>query len=66
MRKKLYVLVITLLIIFSTIVIIPRNFKVEASSGGDGGADDGSIGLDYWYMWNVTQFKKLKSLGENR
>ena len=54
MRNKMFVLVLTLMMVSSTIMIISNDFKVEADPGGDGGGDDGSIGLDYDYMWEVT------------
>ena len=38
----------------SCLFIVSNDVDVVADSGG-GGVDDGVFGLDYWYMWNVTQ-----------
>lgn len=54
MRKKFFVLIVTLLMVCSTIMIIPNDLKVEADPGGDGGGDNGSLNLDNDFMWNVT------------
>lgn len=54
MKNKIAcVLVVTLLMSLSAIVIIPNEFRVEATPIGD--EDGGSIGLDYDFLWNVTE-----------
>jgi len=39
----------------TAIVIIPSDFEVEATPGGGEGGDNGSIGLNYTYIWEITQ-----------
>jgi hypothetical protein len=51
MKEKIYVLIVTLLMCLSVIVIIPNDFKVEATSG----SGNNSLGLDYDYIWNITE-----------
>ena len=55
MKKKIFVLVATLLMVLSTIVIAPSDYKVEAAGGrGYGNGGDNTIGLDKDYMYNIT------------
>ena len=53
MKNKLYVIFLTLLMCLTVIVIVPEDLEVEAGSGGTGEED--GIGLDYDFMWNVTE-----------
>lgn len=54
MKTKIIGILVCTLLIATTIVIIPDNFKVEASGGGKG--DNNGIGLDFDYMWwNITE-----------
>ena len=55
MKQKIFVLVVTLMICLSAIVIIPNDYKVEATGGGGGDGGDDGIGLDYDYIWNRTK-----------
>ena len=50
MKQKIFVLVVTLMICLSAIVIIPNDYKVEATGGGGGDGGDDGIGLDYDYI----------------
>lgn len=54
MKKKIFVVIVTLLMCLSAIVIIPNDSKVEATSGGGDNREDNSIGLDLEFVWNVT------------
>jgi hypothetical protein len=54
MKKKFYVIFVTLLMCLSAIVIISNDFEVEAT----GGSGNNSLGLDYDYIW----FKILDNL----
>ena len=53
--KKLTSFFVIFLFLASCLFIVSNDVDVVADYGGDGGGDDGSIGLDCWYMWNVTQ-----------
>jgi len=52
-NKKICILVCMLMTISTmTTILYTNNIKVEASDGG--GDDNNRIGLDYDFMWNVT------------
>ena len=53
MRKRLICILMCVLMIISamTTILYSNNVKVEASGGGS----SGGTGLDYNFMWNVTQ-----------
>ena len=57
MKKKIFVLVVTMLMVLSAIVIIHSDTEVEASGGEGGGSGSGNngIGLDNGFVWNVTR-----------
>jgi len=59
MKRKIVVLVVTLLMCLTAIVIVPNDLEVEATPG-ERSRDDGGIGLDLDFMWNVT--KKLSNV----
>ncbi len=51
MRKKLFVLFVTLLMTTSTYILVSNEFEVKATPGGGGGEED-DIGLDFDWMWD--------------
>jgi len=51
MKNKIFVLFVTLLMCLSAILILPSDLEVDAAGGGEG---DNDIGLDYDFMWKVT------------
>ncbi len=52
MKNKIISIVVCTLLIATAMIIVPIDFKVKATGGG---GEDGSIGLDYEFMWNVTK-----------
>jgi len=52
--KKIVSVIVCMLVCLSSILIISDELEVEASGGGGEGCD-GGIGLDYDYMWNITE-----------
>ena len=55
MKDKIVgILTCVMLVLTAVIMIVPDNLKVEATSGG-GGEDDGSIGLDYQLIYDITK-----------
>ena len=55
MKGKIYILFLMLLICLSAIVIFPRDFEVEAAGGEDSAEEKIGIGLDFDFMWEVTE-----------
>jgi hypothetical protein len=55
MRQKICVFIMMLMICLSTVLIIPRDLKVEATGGGSEGGENENIGLNYTYMWEVIK-----------
>jgi len=57
MKRKIIVLILTMLMCLTAIVIIPHDFETEANSGESGGKDgDGkSNGFDYDYIWSMVR-----------
>jgi hypothetical protein len=53
-KRKINVIIVAMLLCMSSVVIFNKDFEVEATPGGGGGEDD-SIGLDYAYIWNITE-----------
>jgi hypothetical protein len=51
MKKKIVSILVCMLLIGTTIVLVPEDFNVKAS--GNGGED--GLGLDYDYIYNITQ-----------
>lgn len=60
--NKILSIFVCVLICLSSILILPDDFKVGASSG-EGGSKD--IGLDYDYMWNITKDLSYIIFNEN-
>ena len=56
MSRKIYILILTLVLCLSNIVIVLNESNVEATTGGGGqsGEIGEIIGLDLDYMWEVT------------
>jgi hypothetical protein len=52
LKEKIFVFIVMLLMILS-VLIIPSNLEVEAT-GGSGGGENENFGLDYNYIWNIT------------
>ncbi len=54
MKNKIICILVCMLMTISTMITIlyTNNIKVEASNGGEGG--NNRIGLDYNFMWNIT------------
>jgi hypothetical protein len=54
LKRKIFVLIVTLLISISGFVIVFNDFEVKATGGGGGGGgkEDDDIGLDYNWMWD--------------
>jgi len=52
--EKLMVLVVVVLLCLSGMVIINKDLNVEATPEG-GGGEDGGVGLDYTYIYNITE-----------
>jgi hypothetical protein len=50
MRKKIIVLIVTLLIYLTTIIIVPNDLVIKANPG-----DGGGFGINYQFIYNVTQ-----------
>jgi len=56
MKRKIFVIVVMLLMCISATLINPSDFEVEATPGGGGGGEDEGIGLDFDFMWyNITE-----------
>ena len=55
MKKKISMLIITMLLCISSVLIVNEDVDVKATAGG-GGGDNGNYSLDYDYMWfNITE-----------
>jgi hypothetical protein len=52
MKKKINVLIVTLLICITVILVTPDDWKIKATSGGDG---EGDIGLNCSYIYEKTE-----------
>ncbi len=53
MKKKLFVVFVTLLMITSTYILVSIDeFEVKATPGGGGGSEEDDIGLDFDWMWD--------------
>ena len=57
MKKKVKCIFVCLLLISTAIVIFPDDLDVEATfeEGGQKGGKEEGIGLDYDYIWNITE-----------
>jgi hypothetical protein len=53
MERKISAIIISLLILTSIVVIVNNELYVEAT-GGEGEGDIDNIGLDYNFLWNVS------------
>ncbi len=55
MRKKLFVLCVTLLLTTSTFILVSNEFEVKATPGGGGeGEWENETSLDYVWIWDAT------------
>ncbi len=52
MKKKISVLIITILLCISYTLVVNTEVEVEASSGGSGNEEDNGSGLNNSYIWN--------------
>jgi len=53
MKNKIVGILVCIMLVMSTIVvIIPNGLKVKAEGGGSG--DNREVGLDFQYIWNIT------------
>ncbi len=55
MRKKLFVLCVTLLLTTNMFILVSNEFEVKATPGGGGGSEEDDIGLDFDFCWNVSK-----------
>ena len=52
MKKKIFILITTLMIITTSYITILNDFEVKATPGGDGDGEEDDIGLDFNWMWD--------------